>query len=67
MDFGKYFVSALAVRSGHYVKKPFCMALIQVAGSGLNAATCKYCMFSAFVVVLYVLWLSGGVCGPVLY
>ena len=66
MDFGKYLPTDLAVRLGHDVENPFCMALIHVAGTGLNAAACKYCMCSAFVVVLYALWLSGGVCGPVL-
>ena len=55
MDFGKYLAMALAVRQGHDVKNPFCMELIQVAGTGMNAAACKYCMCSAFVVVLYAL------------
>ena len=66
MDFGKYLGTALAVRPGHDVKNPFCMALIHVAGTGLNATACKYCMCSVFVVVLYALWLSKGVYGPVL-
>ena len=66
MDLGKCLATALTVRPGQDVKTPFCMALIQVASTGLNVAACKYCMCSAFVVVLYALWLSGGVCGPVL-
>ena len=60
------YLHAAAFRPGQDVKNTFCMALIQVAGTGLNAAACKYCMCSAFLVVLYALWLSGGVCGPVL-
>ena len=44
----------------------FCMALIQVAGTGLNTAACKYSMCLAFVVVVYALWHSGGGCGLVL-
>ena len=54
MDLGKCLATALAVRPGQDVKNPFCIALIQVAGAGLNAATCKYCMCLDFVVVVYV-------------
>ena len=70
MDFGKYLATTFAVRpvhGGHDMKNPFFfIALIHVAVTGLNAAACKYCMCLAFVVFLYALLLSGGVCGPVL-
>ena len=58
MDFGGCLATALAVRPSQDVKNPFWMALIHVAGTGLKAAACKYCMCSALVVVWYALFNS---------
>ena len=56
---GRCLATAFDVRPGQEVKNLFWMALIHVAGTGLNVAACKYYMCSDLVVVWYALLHSG--------
>ena len=43
-DFGKYFRTSLDVNPGHDWNNPLLVSSIHVDGTGLNAASCRYCI-----------------------
>ena len=48
-DLRRCFLTRSAVRPGQVVKKPALMAAIQVEGTGLKAALCRYVTMSRFL------------------
>ena len=59
IDLGRCFLTRSDVSPGHVVKKPSSMALIQVDGTGLKAAWCRYITKSRSVFWVYALFACG--------